>query len=61
MIIPFPPHRIRRVITKEGQRITPLAFLLVPARLWVNYWSWWIDLALEIEDRHPTASRNREG
>lgn len=44
-IIPFPAHRVVRT-RKEDQGINPLALFLTPVRLWLGYWSFWIDIAI---------------
>lgn len=41
----FPAHRVVRHLTQQGQPVTPLALLFIPARLWVAYVTWWIDIA----------------
>jgi hypothetical protein len=51
-IIAFPAHRIVRTVSAEmqrGQRITPLALMLMPARFWVNCMSAWMDIMLANE------------
>jgi hypothetical protein len=45
VIVPFPVHRIVRS-KKKDQGINPLALLFMPVRLWLGYWTWWIDLAV---------------
>ena len=45
----FPAHRIVRTESERGQGITPLALFFLPARLWISYWSRWMDIAIEAE------------
>lgn len=48
-IIAFPPHRIVRTEMQRGQRITPLALMLMPARFWINCMSAWMDIMIANE------------
>jgi len=48
-IIAFPAHRIVRTESERSQGITPLTLFFLPARLWISYWSRWIDIAIEAE------------
>ena len=55
IIIQFPRHRIVRpeaaaAEMQKGQRIKPLAFMLLPVRFWVGCWSWWLELVMEADD-----------
>ena len=67
IIIQFPRRRIVRpevVEMQKGQRIKPLAFMLLPVRFWVGCWSWWLELVMEAEDAvtrsgAPSADRRR--
>lgn len=48
-IIAFPAHRIVRTQMQIGQRITPLALMLMPARFWLNCMNAWMDIMLANE------------
>lgn len=52
-VLPFPAHRVVRTLTAKGQPVSPLALLFVPARLWVAYVTWWIDV-MSADDREMT-------
>ena len=45
----FPASRIVRYEHERRQGMTPLALLFLPARLWLNYWSRWMDIMIEAE------------
>lgn len=46
----FPSYRIVRteaeVEIEKRQGATPLALFFFPARLWINFWSRWMDLMI---------------
>lgn len=53
-ILPFPAARIVRYDANEaGHRVSPMALLLMPARLWVASVTWWLDV-LSADDREVT-------
>lgn len=52
-VLPFPTHRVVRRVTQQGQPVSPMALLLMPARMWVASVSWWLDV-LAADDREVT-------
>lgn len=52
-IIAFPSHRVVRRVAQQGQPVSPMALLLMPARMWVASVSWWLDV-LSADDREVT-------
>lgn len=57
-IIAFPAHRVVRRLTQQGQPVSPLALLFIPARLWIASVTWWIDV-LSGDDREMTVHIGR--